>query len=106
MSGLSCLADASDTLFIIPLQADTTVRLDDAEYDPASGDFRSTGTITESKPAKGESFGVQITVPEGVPSRCVYVSAGGASGMFPVAVISGATDKCSTFITGTSSGSR
>ena len=94
-------ADAPDSLFIIPLQADTAVRLDDAEYDPASGNFRSTGTITEAKPAKGESFGVRITVPEGVPSRLVYVSAGGASGMFPVSVISGATDKCSTFVTGT-----
>ena len=99
-------ADASDTLFIIPLKGGTTIRLDDAEYDPASGDFRSTGTIAEVKPAKGESFGVQITVPEGVPSRCVYISAGDAYGVFPVAVISGATDKCSTFITGISSGGR
>ena len=99
-------ADASDVLFIIPLQGGTTIRLDDAEYDPASGDFRSTGTITEVKPAKGGSFGVQITVPEGVPSRLVYVSAGGAYGMFPVSVISGATDKCSTFITGTAAGSQ
>ena len=94
-------AGAFDALYIIPLKDGTTVRLDDAYYDPDTTEFTSTGTITEVKPAKGEPLGVQIVVPEGVPGRCVYVTADGASGMFPVATISGATGKCSTFITGT-----
>ena len=40
-----------------------------------------------------------LTIPEGIPSRCLFISSGGQAGTFPVTSISGATDKCSTFVT-------
>ena len=62
-------------------------------------DRRPTGIAAESEIVKGKGDAWVLTVPEGIPSRCLFISSGDHAGAFPVTAISGATDKCSTFVT-------
>ena len=90
---------ATDRLYVIPLKDSVKVTLADVSFNPATLSFDPTGIAAESEIVKGKGDAWVLTVPEGIPSRCLFISSGDHAGAFPVTAISGATDKCSTFVT-------
>lgn len=89
----------TDRLYVLPIADSVKVTLADVSFDPATLSFVPTGIAAEAEIVQGKGDAWVLTIPEGIPSRCLFISSGGQAGTFPVTSISGATDKCSAFVT-------
>lgn len=90
---------AADRLYVIPVVDSVKVRLENVAFNPATAAFDPTGPAAEAEIMKGMGDAWLLTIPEGIPSRCLFISSGDQAGYFPVTPITGATDQCSTFVT-------
>lgn len=98
--------DTSDQIYVVALNEYTQVAIDsgEAEYD-SKGNFRwtSKALIDNETIRMGDFLGYGVTIPEGIPDKCIHVSAKGKGGVYPVSPVSGQSDISSTFITATMS---
>ena len=90
---------ATDRLYVIPVVDSVKVRLENVTFNPATGSFDPAGPAAEAEIVKGKGDAWLLTIPEGMPARCLFISAGDQAGYFPVTPITSATDQCSTFVT-------
>lgn len=94
---------SGETVYVVALTDGSEVKLETGSMDPdPSGNgftWRYEGTEDESVLKKGEARGYYTVIPEGIPSRSVFISDGEKSGRFQVQPISGMNDACSEFVT-------
>ncbi|MBQ8946804.1 MAG: hypothetical protein IJ058_08340 [Lachnospiraceae bacterium] len=90
---------SDEMVYIVALDNDTYFHLDKGDIDSKTGRFKTKKTVGEDTLKKGQSRGYMMTVPDSMPSYALYVSSGDKGGVFPISMISGETDVCSTFIT-------
>ena len=87
------------SVYVVALEDDTEVFLNSGEYNYKKKTFRSTQTIDRFSLEKGRVYGYEMTVPEGIPGKGIYIATKEKGGLFPVTILSGENDLCGTFIT-------
>ena len=92
------VTDTYGYVYIAALEDDTEIHIDYGNYDWENNRFDSVNVLDEATLDKGEARSYQVTVSEGIPSYCIFIKAGDRSGMFPVTMISGESDRCGTFV--------
>ncbi len=93
-----------DMIIAVALADDTKIDLESGEvaFSDAGGILwnpGSDGKLYKTYLDKGEASCMKITLPEGIPGRCLNISAPAGNGMFLVATLSGEWNQHSEFIT-------
>lgn len=99
--------DTSDMLYVVSLSDWSDIVLDSGDMDFSdTGEmkWRSKSLINSTKLKQGGYQGYGVIIPEGIPNKCIHVSAGDKGGIYPVSPVSGESDISSAFITATMSG--
>ena len=99
--------DASDMLYVVSLSDWSDIVLDSGSMDfsdTAEMKWDSKALINSTRLKQGGYQGYGVIIPEGIPNKCIHVSAGDKGGIYPVSPVSGESDISSAFITATMSG--
>lgn len=96
--------NSTDCVYVVALKDGTTIHADYGRYDYEKDSFETENTFDQTELLKGSSKGYEMSVTEGIPYFCIFVSTKDEGGMFPVATISGKSDQCGMFITASMSG--
>ena len=96
-----------DMVIAVSLADDTKIFLETGEvaFNDAGSmrwDPDPAGKLYKTYLDKGETSCIKITLPEGVPNRCLSISSSAGDGMFLVGTLSGEWSQHSTFITSSS----
>lgn len=94
---------SEECVYVVALKDGTTVHADYGMYDYDKDRFETKNTFDQEKLLKGSSRGYEMSVTEGIPYYCIYISTKDKGGMFPVSMISGKSDQCGMFIKATMS---
>ena len=92
--------EALDTVYVVSLKDKTLIELYDGSYNFDNNGFDKDKLLNSYKAdIKGSVISYNITVPEGMPNRCIYVSTDDKrTGSYQVVPISGMSDICGYFI--------
>ena len=98
--------DTSDQIYVAALNEYTGVAVDsgEADYD-SNGNLKwtSKALIDNETIRLGDYLGYGVTIPEGVPNKCIHVSVKDKGGMYPITPVTGQADISSTFVRATMS---
>ena len=92
--------EALDTVYVVALKDDTLIELYDGSYNFDNNGFDKDKLLNSYKAdIKGTVISYKITVPEGMPNRCIYITtADNKTGSYQVLPVSGMSDACGYFI--------
>ena len=88
-----------DCIYVVSLCDKMSYHIDTGDYDYENDRFISHERINEGMLDKGWSDAYAMMIAEGIPVSCLFVANEYQGGKFPIAMISGESDRCGVFVT-------